>query len=218
MHAGNATAQVFVHKIIDATLELSIPFEDIDLDYGSAALPHVAQCVEGAPLKSDSAGLARLSLVLKAAGAAWTRNGPSEAKESGWANLGEFLAVASTGAYVGADQAITEFVQDSLKTVRLRGIDAATNAPRDFASLRPELCSLHEAVGRNGVAFAILVGKKLVDGIVATQVGKTGLQLSVPVVPCNALIPQDFCGGDSDSGEPMLKSFERLCGACTRPF
>ena len=29
-------------------------------------------------------------------------------------------------------------------------------------------------------------------GLVATHVGKTGLQLSVPVVPYNALIPQDF--------------------------
>ena len=41
----------------------------------------------------------------------------------------------------------------------------------------------------------------------ATQVGKTGLKLGVPVAPCNALIPQYFCGGASDYGEPMLKSF-----------
>jgi hypothetical protein len=48
------------------------------------------------------------------------------------------------------------------------------NAPLGFASLRPELCSLHAAVGRHGVEFAIRFGKQLVDGIVATQVGKTG--------------------------------------------
>ena len=64
VHVGDAIAEVFIHKVSDANLELSIPFGDIDLDYGSAALPHVAQCVEGAPLKSDSAGIARLSLLL----------------------------------------------------------------------------------------------------------------------------------------------------------
>ena len=124
---------------------------------------------------------------------------------------GRVLGGCEHRAYVGADQAITEFVQDSLKTVRMRGIDAATNAPLDFASLRPELCSLREAVVRNGVADAILFGKKLVDGIVATQVGKTGLQLSVPVVPCNACIPQDVCGGDSDSGGAHAQV---LCHVC----
>ena len=87
VHAGNATAQAFFHKICDAILELSIPFEDIDLDYGSATLPHVAQCVEGAPLKSDSTGLARRSLVLKAAGAAWATTCPLKPRSQGGPTL-----------------------------------------------------------------------------------------------------------------------------------
>jgi hypothetical protein len=92
VHAGGAAAQTS-NKMFDAVQELSIPFDDMGLDSGSATLPRVAHAID-APLNSEPAGLATLGVVLDAARVAWNRAGPSQAKESGWSNLGDFLAAS----------------------------------------------------------------------------------------------------------------------------
>ncbi len=62
------------------------------------------------------------------------------------------------------------------------GIKLAHNAPLDLNSQLPDLGSLCEVVVANGAKYAMQLGSRLGDGIVVTQVGKTGLQLSLQFV------------------------------------
>ena len=57
----------------------------------------------------------------------------------------------------------------------------------DFKSQRPDLDSLCEAFVANNAKYA-MQPTKLVDGIVVTRVGKTGLQFSMPIVQCKCII------------------------------
>jgi len=63
-------------------------------------------------------------------------------------------------------------VAKTLQEVRRRGIDAAgAAAPLASSQARPNICSMHEAVGANSIEDAIALGRKIVTGIVVTQVG-----------------------------------------------
>ena len=70
------------------------------------------------------------------------------------------------------------------------GIEAAKNAPVRYPNKRPDIKSLSGALQQNLFEFALLLARKLVNGIVCTQVGKTSLQLSLPTV--NAADLQTF--------------------------
>ena len=105
---------------------------------------------------------------------------------------------------------VSKFVQQILKCARqrkrLHEIDTQhKHKLLEFTLQRPGLDRLCEAVVANKMESAMQIGSRLVGGIVATQVGKTRLQLNVPAAPCNSLIPQDLCGGGS--WEPMIKPF-----------
>jgi hypothetical protein len=109
--------------------------------------------------------------------------------------LNEFLS--------GADK-INDLLDNSLAETRRHGINAAPNAPVNFGANRPALASVSEAFKHNGITNAIELGRKLVNGIVITRIGKTGLQLSVPTVDVSDML-QGFVG--CTAGEPMLRSF-----------
>ena len=83
---------------------------------------------------------------------------------------------------------------------------AAPNAPVNFGANRPALASVSEAFKHNGITNAIELGRKLVNGIVITHIGKTRLQLSVPTVDVPDML-QGFSVGQITDGEPMIRSF-----------
>ena len=105
---------------------------------------------------------------------------------------------------LGAGKISNDILGDTLTDLRKRGIDAATNAPVHFGAHRPTAASVSEAFRRNGINNAIELGRKLANGIVVTQIGKTGLQLSVPTVDVSDML-QGFVGGTE--GDPMIRSF-----------
>jgi hypothetical protein len=103
------------------------------------------------------------------------------------------------------EAASSHLVTGTLAEVRKSGSgidDAAPNVPMDFARKRPAMCNLEEALGANSIEHALLLGQKLVNGIVVTQTGKTNLQLSLPTASAPGLL-QAFCAND---GEPMIRS------------
>ena len=127
-------------------------------------------------------------------------------REAGRNTLSDFLEPSALH-----DPEVNSFVAASLPEVRRRGIEAAPNAPLDFARRRPSLSNLPEAFKTNRAEDAIQLGRKLVDAIVTTQVGKTCLQLSLPTVDVAGL--QSFCGGEAVDGEPMSRSLLTLVWA-----
>ena len=113
--------------------------------------------------------------------------------------MDEFLVDAASGK--------CEFVTLPLADVRQQpgGIEAAWNAPLKFAKARPDISSLNEAFQRNHFESALNLGRKLVNGIVCTQVGHTNLQLSLPTANAAGLA-EFYCGAAVD-GEPMIRPF-----------
>ena len=111
-----------------------------------------------------------------------------------WNSLDEFLQEAACGK--------CDFVTKPLPEVRKRagGIEVAWSAPLSFGKERPDIVSLNEAFQRNDFGDALNFGRKLVNGIVCTQVGKANLQLSLPIV--NAAGLEEFCHGATVDGEP----------------
>ena len=161
-HASDAAAQTFFNKQFDAIQALNLPVEDVD----TAPIPFAQQ----------------LAAVLDGASAAWRNVAPPSKviEEGGWANLDKFLADGSQ---------IEPLFQESLGQARARGIEAASNVPLNFARVRPAMASVSEAFRSNDIEHAIQLGCKLVNGIVTTAVGKTGLQISVPTVDVPAARP-----------------------------
>lgn len=194
-HANDAAAQESFDKMFDAIQELNIPWSDIPewdpLQGGRrpGCCQHLtAYCDDGV-----------VGTVVTHCVEAWTEAAPSKTQESEWGNLGKFLEDAS-----GPNAEVNAFVSESLREVRRGGIDAAgAAAPLAFSQARPDICRMHEAVGANSIEDAIALGRKIVNGIVVTQVGNTGLQISVPTVTACGL--QDFLGGME--GEPMIRAF-----------
>ena len=177
-NATDAEAQTFLYRMFDAIQEFAIPAEDAD----EAPLPFEEQC----------------AAVLSAADNSWRNVGPPSkvVEEGGWACLDDFLT--HTGS-------IDDLFTESIRGARSRGIDAATNAPLNFGRIRPALATVSAAFMANDIEHAINLGCKLVNGIVTTAVGKTGLQISVPTVDVPQLL-QSFSDGTAIDGEPMIRS------------
>ena len=195
VQASDAGAQAFFNKMFDAIDEQRIPWEDMGLGNWADPLPRVAH-YGGEPGDSWAWGL---SEVLKKASSAWERVAPIPSLPTTWKNLDAFLVDAASGK--------CEFVTLPLADVRQQpgGIEAAWNAPLQFAKARPDISSLHEAFQKNHFEDALNLGRKLVNGIVCTQVGHTNLQLSLPTVNAAGLA-EFYCGAAVD-GEPMIRSF-----------
>ena len=193
--ASDASAQAFFNKMFDAIDEQGSPCEDMDLGNWADPLPRVAH-YGGEPGDSWAWGL---SEVLKKASSAWQRVAPIPSLPTTWKNLDAFLVDAASGK--------CEFVTLPLADVRQQpgGIEAAWNAPLKFAKARPDISSLNEALQKNHFEYALNLGRKLVNGIVCTQVGHTNLQLSLPTVNAAGLA-EFYCGAAVD-GEPMIRSF-----------
>ena len=56
-------------------------------------------------------------------------------------------------------------------------------------------------------------GRKRAHAIVPTHLGKRALQLSVPIVSCKGVFPQDFCGAVPLRGEPLILSLITMARA-----
>ena len=146
-HANDAAAQKLFHKMFDAIHEFNIPWSDVPewdtLQDRPGRCQHLtAHCDDGV-----------VGTLVTHCDKAW-KAAPCKNEESELGNVGRFLEDACPHAEVNA------FVSESLQEVRRRGIDAAgAAAPLASPQARPNICSMHEAVGANSIEDAIALGR-----------------------------------------------------------
>ena len=152
-----------------------MPNEDMDLG-SKQKPPRVAQYAG-----PDYGWASELDGVLKAARRAWERLPTIELSEasmpSRWKSLSAFLVdTESKDKFDFATKPLGEARKEA------GGIEAAKNAPVRYPKKRPDVRSLSDAFRCNDFEYAVLLARKLVNGLVCTQVGKASLQLSLPTV------------------------------------
>jgi hypothetical protein len=183
----------YVRKYVDSPLLVARRGGGGKGDEALGLPPVLADKVMGIPRPVLVAGFAALN----AASDAWWRGKASGdgAKLDGWENIDHLLDHVSTPDSIDHAQ----YVAPLLRDVRQLGIEVAPNAPINFATQRPDLLSVTEALrAQVSDGAANDLAQKLVNGVVARAVGKEALQLSLPVVHVPGLA--DFTG----QSEPMI--------------